>query len=338
MIRPVFGAIAFLIAAILIAAILFTAMPASRAEPLHLRYGQAYSAARSIFSLPVAIAKNQGLFSREGLDVELLQPIPGGADNQITALHNDSVDVTHVATPFLIRAALGGSDAVAIAAEFNNPIYNVLAKPGIAAIADLKGKIVGMADEYGTISLSIRKLFALHGLQRGEFGVRVIEGTSARFACLRRGDCDAVVLGQPQDLTAAAQGFHMIGTSTEAVPELLYTVTAVRRSWAQAHRETVVRYVRALAASFAFIRDGANRDIVVHTVMQSTNASEEIARATLKLFFEPERGVLPRQGEIDRHGLDQVIAMMAEAGTLKPPLPPAKQFIDTQYLQAAGVE
>jgi ABC-type nitrate/sulfonate/bicarbonate transport system substrate-binding protein len=303
-----------------------------------LRYGQAYSAARSIFSLPVTIAKNEGLFAREGLDVQLLQPIPVGADNQITALHNDSVDVTHVATPFLIRAALGGSDAVAVAAEFNNPIYSVLAKPEVADIADLKGRIVGMADEYGTISLSIRKLFALHGLTRGAFGVRVIEGTSGRFACLRRGDCDAVVLGQPQDLTAVSQGYRLIGTSTEAVPELLYTVTAVRRSWADAHKETMVRYVRALAASFAFIRDGANRDQVVRTVMQSTNASDQIARATLALFFEPERGVLPKQGEIDRHGLAQVIAMMGEAGTLKPPLPPVERFIDTQYLQAAGVE
>jgi ABC-type nitrate/sulfonate/bicarbonate transport system substrate-binding protein len=309
-----------------------------RAEMLTLRYGQAYSAARSIFSLPVTIAKNEGLFAREGLDVQLLQPIPGGADNQIMALHNDSVDVTHVATPFLIRAALGGSDAVAVATEFNNPIYSAVAKPEITDIADLKGKIVGMADEYGTISLSIRRLFALHGLQRGEFGVRVIEGTSARWACLRRGDCDAVVLGQPQDLTAVAQGYRMIGTSTEAIPELLYTVTAVRRSWAQAHKETMVRYVRALAASFAFIRDVANRDKVVHTVMQSTNASDEIARATLALFFEPERGVIPKQGEIDRHGLDHVIVMMGEAGTLKPPLPSADRFIDLQYLQAAGVE
>ena len=147
----------------------------AHAEPLKLRYGQAYSAARSIFSLPVAIADREGFFAREGLKVELLQPIPGGADNQITALHNDSVDITHVATPFLIRAALGGSDAVAIAAEFNNPIYSVIAKPEITDISGLKGRVMALADEYGTITLSTRKLLAMHGVQRGEFGARVIE-------------------------------------------------------------------------------------------------------------------------------------------------------------------
>jgi ABC-type nitrate/sulfonate/bicarbonate transport system substrate-binding protein len=311
---------------------------AARGEPLKLRYGQAYSAARSIFSLPVTVADREGFFAREGLEVEFLVPIPGGADNQIAALHNDSVDVTHVATPFLIRAALAGSDAVAIAAEFNNPIYSVIAKPEITSFADLKGKVVGLADEYGTITLSTRKLMALHGLARGAFGVRVIEGTSGRWACLRRGDCDAVVLGQPQDLTAIEQGYRLLGTSTEAVPELLYTVTAARRSWAEANKPALTRYARALSAAFSFIRDPANRASVVRTVMQSTNAPETVARGTLALFFEPERGVLPQSGEINLKGLEQVIAMLAEAGALKSPLPPPERFVDLQYLRAAGVQ
>jgi ABC-type nitrate/sulfonate/bicarbonate transport system substrate-binding protein len=322
-----------------VAALLAVAFaPAAAGDTIKLRYGQAYSAARSIFSLPVAVADREGFFAREGLEVEFLVPIPGGADHQITALHNDSVDVTHVATPFLIRAALGGSDAVAIATEFNNPIYSVIAKPEIATFADLKGKLIGLADEYGTITLSTRKLMALHGLARGEFGVRVVEGTSGRWACLRRGDCDAVVLGQPQDLTAIEQGYRLLGTSTEAVPDLLYTVTAVRRSWAEANKEAIVRYVRALSAAFAFIRDPANRGSVARTVMQSTSVPEAIAQRTLALFFEPERGVLPRRGEIDLKGLAQVIAMMGEAGTIKPPLPSPERFVDMQYLRAAGVQ
>jgi ABC-type nitrate/sulfonate/bicarbonate transport system substrate-binding protein len=326
------------ISAALVALLGIHAPQGSLAETLKLRYGQAYSAARSIFSLPVAVAEREGFFTREGLKVEILQPIPGGADHQITALHNDSVDVTHVATPFLIRAALGGSDAVAIAAEFNNPIYSLIAKPEIATVAGLKGRLVGLADEYGTITLSTRKLLTLHGVQRGEFGARVIEGTSGRWACLRRGDCDAVVLGQPQDLIAMEQGYRLLGASTEVVPDLLYTVTAARRSWAEANKDAVTRYVRALAAAFDFIRAPSNRERVGRIVMQSAGASEAIAARTLALFFEPERGVLPKRGEIDLKALDQVIAMLGEAGTLKAPLPSPERFVDLQYLRAAGVQ
>jgi ABC-type nitrate/sulfonate/bicarbonate transport system substrate-binding protein len=265
-------------------------------------------------------------------------PIPGGSDKMIAALHDDFVDLTHVATPYLIRAAMAGSDAVAIAAEFDNPIYSLIAKPEIKTVADLKGKIVGLADEAGTIAISMRKLLALHGLRHGNFGVKVIEGTPTRWACLHRGDCDAVVLGQPQDLQAMQEGFRLLGVSNDAVPELLYTVTAARRSWADAHKDAVTRYVRALAAAFGFIRDPANRDRVVKTIVDSTGASALIAGQTLDLFFSPEGGVLPRRGEIKLKGLDEVIALMGEAGNLEAPLPSAERFVDAQYLHGAGVQ
>jgi len=311
---------------------------AADAQTLELRYGQAYSSAHSIFSLPVAVAERAGLFAREGLNVRVIVPIPGGSDKMIAALHDDWVDVTHVATPFLVRAALAGSDAVAIAAEFRNPIYSLVAKPEIKTFADLKGKLVGLADEAGSISISIRKLLAMHGVQRGDFAPKVIEGTPTRWVCLRRGECDAVVLGQPQDLQAIEQGYRLLGLSNEAVPDFLYTVTAARRSWAEANKEALTRYVRALAAAFGFIRDRQNRARVIEVVMATTGSSDVIASQTLDLFFAPERGVLPERGEIDLRGLEQAIALMGEAGTLKPPLPPAERFVDLQYLRAAGVQ
>ena len=72
--------------------------------------------------------------------------------------------------------------------------------------------------------------------------------------------------------------------------------------------------------------------------MQNTSSSETIARQTLSLFFDPDRGVLPNRGEIDLAGLARVIAMMGEEGALKPPLPEPSQFVDLQYLRAAGVQ
>ena len=113
---------------------------------------------------------------------------------------------------------------------------------------------------------------------------------------------------------------------------------AARRSWATAHKDTVVRYVRALAAAFRFIRDPANRGVVAAAIVADTGCTEADARATLALYLEPERHVLPRQGEIDLEGMTQAIALMAEAGQLKAPLPPAERFVDLQYLRAAGIE
>ena len=100
----------------------------------------------------------------------------------------------------------------------------------------------------------------------------------------------------------------------------------------------MLRYIRALAATFKFIRDPANRQAVIKTIVETTDTPADIAQQTLTLFFEPERNVLPKQGEINVKGLAQVIAFMGNAGTIKHPLPPAERFVDLQYLRLAGIK
>ena len=72
----------------------------------------------------------------------------------IAALDNGQVDITHVSTPFLIRAVLDGSDAVAIAAEFANPIYSLVGRPGLG-IEDLRGKTVGLAAAADMVGMGV---------------------------------------------------------------------------------------------------------------------------------------------------------------------------------------
>jgi len=316
--------------------IFFCACYGAAAQGITLRYAQAYSALRSIFALPLLVAEREGYFIREGLNFSMIA-VPGGGEKLVAALHDGSADICHVATAFLIQASLKGSDAVAVAAEFNNPVYSLVAKPENRTYADLKGKLIGVAAENGSITLSIRKLLALNGLGRDDFRTRFVDGTSARLDCLT-GDCDAVPLGQPQDLVAMRRGYRLLGFSTDAVPEYLYTVTAARRSWAVANKDAVVRYVRALSSAFQFIRDPANRAKVVKTIVETTGFAEANAQLTLALYFEPDRGVLPKSGEISLKGIEQVIALMGEGGTIKAPLPAAENFVDLQYLRAAGVQ
>jgi ABC-type nitrate/sulfonate/bicarbonate transport system substrate-binding protein len=307
------------------------------AQAVTLRYGQAFSALRSIFALPILVAEREGFFVREGLNF-ITVPIPGGGEKLIEALHDGSADVSHVATPFLIQAALKGSDAAAVVAEFNNPIYSLIAKPEIKSYGDLKGKMIGVAAETGSITVSIRKLLAMKGLQPSDYQAKFVDGTPDRLSCLTAGDCYAVPLGQPQDFVAMRQGYRLLGLSTEAVPEFVYTVSAARRSWAEVNKPAIVAYTRALAAAFKFIRDPARRSDVVRTIVETTGFPEANARLTMALYFEPDRKVLPVRGEIDMKGMATAIAFMGDAGVLKPPLPEPERFVDLQYLRAAGVD
>lgn len=85
------------------------------------------------------------------------------------------------------------------------------------------------------------------------------------------------------------------------------------------------------------MRDPANRTEVVRIVIDSTGSSEAIARQTLALYFDPDRGVVYKLREIYIKGFAELIQVMAEAKELAPPVPPAERFIALQYLTAAGL-
>ena len=316
----------------LLGSILFVrACPAQ--ELLELRYAQTASTWRSIFSLPMRIADKEGFYAANGLDFKMVQ-IVGGAETSLVALEEGQADVAHVATSFLITAALRGADTVAIIAEFNNPIYSLVAKPWYKSIEELKGRRVAMADMTGSVSLATMALFEKHGLTKDDLDINVIEGTPGRFQCLMRGDCDAAPLGQPQDFHAVRQGFRLLGATNDAVPDFVYTVTAARKSWAAEHKEALARYVRAMRDSFRFIRDPQNRSRIAVLMKEWWGSSEETALSTLDLFFQPEKNVLPFEGEINLKGVEQVIRFLKDGGVVTGPIPPAETFVDLQYLQA----
>jgi ABC-type nitrate/sulfonate/bicarbonate transport system substrate-binding protein len=320
-------------AALLIAVSLLTMLGAH--ADTTLRLGQVPSTMKSIGAVPYAIAEREGFFAREQLTVQLV-PLEGGTDQMVKRLDAGDVEISSTATPYFIQAvAEGRSHAVAVAAENANPIYSLIAKPEIKSFADLKGRTIGLSLDIDTISISTRKLLALRGLKESDYHVKNLVGTPVRLECLKRGECDAVPLGQPEDFTAIDQGFRRLGLSTDAVKHFEFKLLIVRPDWAKQNRAALVAFLRGFAASLKYFRDPVHRDDVAKTIVAVSGVSDKIARQTLALYFQPDRGVIPRAGEIDLKGLMQVIAFMGEAGVLKDPLPKAERFVDSTYLRAA---
>jgi ABC-type nitrate/sulfonate/bicarbonate transport system substrate-binding protein len=256
----------------------------------------------------------------------------------VAAIDKGDIELAHSSTPYLIEAVLKGSEAVGVAGEVGTPVYTLVVRPEIRSYADLKGKTIALSVAADTISITTRKLLAMNGVQDGQFQVKQLVGTPVRYACLKSGECAGVPLGQPNDIEAVKAGFRRLGDSTEAVGNFQFQLIVARRAYAAANRDKMVPFVRAVADAFRFIRAPANREETIRLMTEQTGVSEEIARAVMALYFEPDRGVMPRQAEIDLNGLAQVIAFMGEAGTLSAPLPPPERFVDLQYLKAAGLQ
>ena len=310
---------------------------AMAAEPITLRYGQNATSAGSLSSLPLTVAERKGFFVQEGLTLEVV-PIPGGTDRIVAALDKGEIDAGKNATPYLIQAVLKGSDAVAVVAQTTNPVYSLIVRPEIKSFADLKGKLIGLSTAGDTITLSTLRLLASKGLRAADFNTKAVVGTPARFDCLKSAECAAVPMGQPEDLTAIDLGYPRLAFTYEAGADLIFNVDMTRRAWGEKNKDALVRLVRGFASAYRFINDAKNHDEVRGIVKQSLKISDDTARQIFRPYTEPDKNVLPRQGELDLHAFDRVLSLMADGGVIPTPVAPASRFVDLQYLKAARIQ
>jgi ABC-type nitrate/sulfonate/bicarbonate transport system substrate-binding protein len=311
--------------------------PIAHAADITLRYGQNAAGVTGLSSLPFNVAQRKGYFPREGLNVVMV-PIQGGTDRIVAALDKGEIDVGKNATPYMIQAVLKGSDAVAVMSQTTNPIYSLIVRPEIKSFSDLKGKTLGLSTPGDTITLSAVRLLGAKGLKPSDYKAMVVVGTPARFDCLKSGECAAVPMGQPEDLAAIKLGFPRIGFASEAGADLLFNVDMARRTWGTQNKDTLVRFVRAMASAYKFMNNPANRDEITTLIKEDGKISDEVAQQIFAPYLDPTKNVLPKRAELSLAAFNRVLALMSEVGAIPSPPPPAEKFVDLQYLQAAGIQ
>jgi ABC-type nitrate/sulfonate/bicarbonate transport system substrate-binding protein len=296
----------------------------------------------NINRLPQVVAEREGLFAREGVEVQTVvyassfRPLPGARPISLReAMDKGEVDMQRQQFPLLINDVMAGSKAIGIAVTSANPYYVLLARPEIKTFADLKGKTITITAPRDGITLWTRKLLALHGIGDSDATLKRIAGSEGRLMCVKSGECAAASLGQPQILDALAAGIHVLGVNNE-VPTLMYQVDIANPAWAAAHRDSVIKYIRATTAAMRFIIDAKNRDEVVKVTAGYMKESNERARAMLEPIWDPKNRVLPQRAAFDMDSIKGAIALMGEYGVLQQPLPPPERFIDPQYAAAVG--
>jgi len=325
---------------VLAPATLAPAGSATAQQTYTLRY--AVDTERNINALAQTVAERQGFFTREGINFQAVRFVATGnrpTDRTALVASRDTFDMARMQLSVLMEpeGRFKGTNYVAVSSVANNPAYFLVARPDIKTFADLKGKTLTEPSPSDPITLTARKLMEMHGLKDGDVEIKTIAGSQPRVDCLKSGACAAGSLSQPSVFAAFDAGFHTLAMHIEAGP-LLYVVDIVDRSWAEAHSEVIVRYIRATAAAMRFIHDPRNLDDVVKAAMEITHQPESRAREMLSYFQDAKNDVLPKQGEIDTTAVKATIALFGQYGILKGPLPPPERFVDLRYAQMAGVQ
>jgi ABC-type nitrate/sulfonate/bicarbonate transport system substrate-binding protein len=96
----------------------------------------------------------------------------------------------------------------------------------------------------------------------------------------------------------------------------------------------LVRYIRAYVEATKWCFDINNRASCLELLATHNGLEDKVAEETLDALLDSDYGLYPK-AELNLPGLKSVLALRAEMGYLKPPLPPAEKYIDLSYYNRA---
>ena len=262
---------------------------------------------------PVYIALEDGIFEREGLEIQIT-PVQGGAAS-IPAMIAGELDIAFGAVPSMLSGSANGLD-LRLIAEQNR------ASPGfsdISALPDaglegdpvaLEGKRLGLNTFANTAELTARSVIEAAG---GDFDdVEPVEVPFPEMIpMLERGEIDAAFLVEPfttiarQTLDARSVADPYTG-ETEGLPVGSYTTT---ENFAANFPNTVRAFQRAIIEATDIAREDPQRVIDILPTYTTLDAE---AAATVT---HPEFVARIDEGEIQR-----IVDLMVEHGFLDAPL------------------
>ncbi len=216
-------------------------LPLASAQLTRVNVG--YSAV-SADQLPAWVAKDSGIFAKEGLDVQLI--FFTGGTTAMLALVSGDVPITQVSGPGLVNSVLAGSDAVFVAAGMTSLNYVLMGKPGVKSTEQLKGGSLAIS-RFGSATDSIAR-FALKkiNLVPGKDVTLVQVGSGPeRLSALMTGRVTAAVINPPSSFVAEKRGLSVIADVAKMGLVFQHTGAATTRRFIREHRDTVRRYVRA---------------------------------------------------------------------------------------------
>jgi len=264
---------------------------------------------------PVFIGLNKGFFAEQDIKVDLVY-VQSSAQ-MIQQLTSGSLDVT-MSTGLVdpIRAIEKGSPIAIVRLESQSPPYALVAKPGIKALKDLRGKTISLGGPKDITRIYVERMLAPSGVKPGEFDMVYAGATSARAQALLAGAVDAAILLPPFNFQAVAQGYNELGLTVDFAPELPFSGTVVNLTWAKAHQAALARVLAAHAKSIAWFNDDANRAEAVKMLVAASGLKPDEVEKSYDFFrkgnfFEPT-------GKVSRKRLGALVDALVGLGDIPP--------------------
>ena len=266
---------------------------------------------RSLTWFPAFLAREQGFYRAEGLDVDFVVMKPQVALQAVVT--GDAGYTTTLGST--IRAAVRGLPVRVVMTICEKPLFALVANQKIKSVEDLKGKILGISSFGASTDTMARAVLRRYNLTPGQdVKILAVGGGTNRVAALKAGVIDAVLMEAPYNIMLEREGFKKLlfvgdvlpspiagfGTTLERIgkrpQEVSSLVKATLRGiqYAKGHKEESVRLImkwvnmdHALAEGSYDMAVGSWSDSGEPSANSVQSAMDEI-KTELKLGSAPE--------------------------------------------------
>ena len=265
------------------------------------------------------IARAQGFYRKYGLDPEII--LVRSSATATAGLAAGNIQFGFIGGSALLNAAAEGLPLTMLASFDAQLTYEIIARPEIKNVNDLKGKKFGVGSLGGTPWMAAKLAFEYLGLDEKRDRIQVIAmaNQTSRYHALDQGSIDAAILQGNFSRALIGKGFSMIADLERAKIPFVGAGVVVSSRFLRENQATIENFLRALLDSQSFINRSENKPAVLK--IMATHLKEKNP-AALEDGFQVLSANMSRKPFSSVAGLNNIKRMLAlsnpKAGNVKP--------------------
>ena len=279
---------------------------------------------------PLWVAWKQGFFDQQGLDAQVI--LLRGTPPTVQALVAGSVYVGGASPDAVMEVTERGVDLVMIVGVINGLSHAIMGGKNYKRYDDLRGTTIGGQSLTSGITFPLRQVLKSKGLEYPrDYKLVNVGGTADLFAALSSGQIAAAPLAVPLNFAAEEAGFNVIGWYRDVLPNYQLTALTVRRSWAEANRPLLVRFVKGMVLAMRWVYE--NKEPAIDFLAKEMKLKPAHARKGWE-FYTANRIWYP-DADVNTEGVNTLVRIYTEQGQFKGAPPSPGRYIDQSYLREA---
>jgi NitT/TauT family transport system substrate-binding protein len=273
---------------------------------------------------PIYIGVQKGFFADAGVTLDVIYvPTAPGLVQQLAA---GSLDICDIGVVEPIHAVARGAAVGILRISGAVSPYEVLSKPDIKTLQDMKGHTVVIGGLVDINRVYLERLLKAGGLTAKDVDITIVGNTAGRFAALKSGAADVTMLAPPVNFFAEEAGFRNLAMLIDYTKDMPFGSADVSLSFAKEHHDAVVGFVAGLNKSIAWFNTDANRDAAIDllaTEMKTTNR-DDVGKS---YDYMRKIGFFRNDDTISRKGLETLMDEMTAIGDTQGRVPMEKLMV-----------